>query len=1084
MASSLEPPDKQEGRSQHSLPSPLTSAPPTEFPYPEPRKTKPDRSESDSTLVNPRPATDTSTARVEGPEQVRKKRPSMSAAKFMTERPHPVGSRGSFLALKRRVTGTPVQERPEWAIDAFKDDPSSSSSDESDEDDGQAIPVSHPTLRRLKTFKRPPTPQRARSFHSFHVGNEEFQSKGRISRSDGRLKISMKDTAKSGYLAKALDATIHHHFKPGRQMEEEAAHAKKSSKYADLPPPKLNILIAIIGSRGDIQPFIKIARILKEQYGHRVRFATHPVFRTFLEEECGLEFFSLGGDPSELMAFMVKNPGLIPSIETVKKGEIGRQRQQMLEMFEGFWRACINATDDEKDVTNLKLMGHRFPFVADVIIANPPSFAHFHCAERLGIPLHLMFTFPYTPTQAFPHPLANIKQSNVEAGYTNFMSYPLVELMTWQGLGDLVNRFRTNTLGLEEVSTLWAPGQLFRLKVPYTYLWSPGLLPKPEDWGPEITIAGYVFLDLASSYKPPESLANFLNAGEPPIYIGFGSISGIDDPQAFTNMIFEAVRLAGVRAVVSKGWGGVGSEHAPDSVYMMDNVPHDWLFPHVNAVVHHGGAGTTAAGLKFGKPTLIVPFFGDQPFWAQIVARSGAGASAPIPYRSLSAEKLAEGIKECLRPEAKQKAEAIAKSIEEEGDGAQNAVNAFHDALPLTGDNSMRCDVFHDRVAVWHVRRTRIRLSSLAADLLIDMGRFSYEDLTLFRSREWNDFHGPGEPITGASGALMGSLLDAIFGVSKIPWQTKREVEQQHMKDKAQFKNIRNGIILPGEIAKHKISQPVPDGDLLEDVENSVSLPNPNGKPAPLKVPKSPMKANFLSGRKKKKKKTQITPPPGPKEAQSHSLPVRVVILSAHGVGQSLKALVNLPVDFGYALTRGFHNAPRLYGDDTVRHSQAIRDFPSSMVAIRDELGYGFIDGVTGIVRLPYRDIKRDGPIGIATGLSKGFGGLILKPITGVLSVPTYLGRGVQVQTRKWVRDPDKTDRHIRRARMVGGTIDLRESIKNAEKMHQPGALNAIRREAAQRWRALQEAQAVEIGKHRTTRSNLISRGRPQPHKA
>jgi hypothetical protein len=113
--------------------------------------------------------------------------------------------------------------------------------------------------------------------------------------------------------------------------------------------------------------------------------------------------------------------------------EIGRRREQMSEMFGGFWRACINATDDEKDEDNLKMMGDKHPFIADAIIANPPSFAHVHCAERLGIPLHLMFTFPYTPTQAFPHPLANIKKTNVDPGYSNFMSYPLVEMMTWQG---------------------------------------------------------------------------------------------------------------------------------------------------------------------------------------------------------------------------------------------------------------------------------------------------------------------------------------------------------------------------------------------------------------------------------------------------------------------------------------------------------------------------------------------------------------------------------------------------------------------------------------------------------------------------
>lgn len=184
----------------------------------------------------------------------------------------------------------------------------------------------------------------------------------------------------------------------------------------------------VIGSRGDIQPFLKIGKILKER-GHRVRIATHPAFKAFVEQDTGLEFFSVGGDPAELMAFMVKNPGLMPSASTIRAGEIGKKRDAMFEMFQGFWRACINATDEEENMANRKMMEDKHPFVADAIIANPPSFAHIHCAERLGIPLHLMFTFPYSPTQQFPHPLANIKRTNVDTNYTNFISYPLVEMM-------------------------------------------------------------------------------------------------------------------------------------------------------------------------------------------------------------------------------------------------------------------------------------------------------------------------------------------------------------------------------------------------------------------------------------------------------------------------------------------------------------------------------------------------------------------------------------------------------------------------------------------------------------------------------
>jgi len=196
------------------------------------------------------------------------------------------------------------------------------------------------------------------------------------------------------------------------------------------------------------------------------------------------------------------------------------------------------------------------------------------------------------------------------------MSYPLVEMMTWQGLGDLINRFRTTMLHLEEVSTLWAPGQLYRLKVPYTYMWSPSLIPKPKDWGPEIDVTGFVFLDLASSFTPPDDLKAFLDNGDPPVYIGFGSIV-VDDPDEFTSLIFEAVKMAGCRALVSKGWGGFGSNaDCPDNIFMLENTPHDWLFPRCAAVVHHGGAGTTAIGLKTARPTMIVPSSGINHFGA------------------------------------------------------------------------------------------------------------------------------------------------------------------------------------------------------------------------------------------------------------------------------------------------------------------------------------------------------------------------------------------------------------------------------------------------------------------------------------
>jgi UDP:flavonoid glycosyltransferase YjiC (YdhE family) len=285
-----------------------------------------------------------------------------------------------------------------------------------------------------------------------------------------------------------------------------------------------------VGSRGDVQPFVALGKILKDTYGHRVRLATHPNFKDFVQEN-GLESFSIGGDPSQLMAFRVKNPGPMPGFRSVLSGDVGQQRRDVAEYIQGCWRSCYKAGDGITDDDLSEFSGNdpdsepaTRPFVADCIIANPPSFAHIHCAEKLGIPLRIMFTMPYSPTQAFPHPLANIQSSNADPQLTNYISYAMIEVLSWQGLGDIINRFRAKCLGLDPVSLIWAPGMLQRLKVPHTYCWSPALIPKPKDGGPHISISGFYFLNLASTYTPASDLQAFLDTGSSPVYIGFGSI--------------------------------------------------------------------------------------------------------------------------------------------------------------------------------------------------------------------------------------------------------------------------------------------------------------------------------------------------------------------------------------------------------------------------------------------------------------------------------------------------------------------------------------------------------------------------------
>ncbi|KAL1637693.1 hypothetical protein SLS58_009224 [Diplodia intermedia] len=215
-------------------------------------------------------------------------------------------------------------------------------------------------------------------------------------------------------------------------------------------PVHLNVVIQVVGSRGDVQPFVALGTEL-QRHGHRVRLATHDTFASFVRS-AGLEFYPIGGDPAELMAYMVKNPGLIPNMRSLRAGDIQRKREMVREMLEGCWRSCVEPDELTGD-----------PFVADAIIANPPSFAHVHCAQALGVPVHLMFTMPWSSTRAFPHPLANLRYKDTERSVANFVSYGVVEWMTWQGLGDVINDWRRE-LDLEAVPMSEGPRLVDTLK--------------------------------------------------------------------------------------------------------------------------------------------------------------------------------------------------------------------------------------------------------------------------------------------------------------------------------------------------------------------------------------------------------------------------------------------------------------------------------------------------------------------------------------------------------------------------------------------------------------------------------------------
>ncbi|XP_023553938.1 sterol 3-beta-glucosyltransferase UGT80A2-like isoform X1 [Cucurbita pepo subsp. pepo] len=430
-------------------------------------------------------------------------------------------------------------------------------------------------------------------------------------------------------------------------IEEEPLEA---TDLQDIPP--LQIVMLIVGTRGDVQPFVAIGKRLQD-YGHRVRLATHSNFKEFVLT-AGLEFFALGGDPKILAGYMVKNKGFLPS----GPSEIPVQRNQMKEIIYSLLPAC-KEPDPETGIS----------FNAEAIIANPPAYGHTHVAEALKIPIHIFFTMPWTPTSEFPHPLSRVKQ---QAGYR--LSYQIVDSLIWLGIRDMINDLRKKRLKLRPVTYL-SGSHASESSVPHGYIWSPHLVPKPKDWGPKVDVVGFCFLDLASSYEPPESLVNWLKAGDKPIYIGFGSLP-VQEPAKMTQIIVKALELTRQRGIINKGWGGLGNLEEPkDFVYLLDNCPHDWLFLQCKAVVHHGGAGTTAAGLKAACPTTIVPFFGDQPFWGEQVHARGVGPS-PIPVEEFSLNKLVDAINFMLDPTVKKSAVELAKAMENE-DGVEGAVKAF-----------------------------------------------------------------------------------------------------------------------------------------------------------------------------------------------------------------------------------------------------------------------------------------------------------------------------------------------------------------------------------------------------------------------
>ncbi|NJK79885.1 MAG: glycosyltransferase family 1 protein [Chloroflexaceae bacterium] len=312
----------------------------------------------------------------------------------------------------------------------------------------------------------------------------------------------------------------------------------------------------------------------------------------------------------------------------------------------------------------------------DSIVYHPKALAGSHLGEKLGIPSILSVPLPlYSPTTAFSIP---VMRPLPIGGVFNRASYLITRLIS-APYNDVINDWRSS---LSLKPRPWWADELRHSdgsRVPVLYSISPHVVPPPADWPTDTYTTGYWTLPEPAGWQPPPELVNFLQAGDRPVYVGFGSMVGTDS-SGKARIVIEALQAAGVRGLLATGWGGLTPSDVPDSMYVIEQAPHTWLFEHVAAVVHHGGAGTTAAGLRAGRPTIICPFFGDQHFWGERVRRLGVGTQA-IPQKELTVDKLAAALRTVTSDSAIQaRAAALGAKLRAE-DGVSNAVHLIEHYL-------------------------------------------------------------------------------------------------------------------------------------------------------------------------------------------------------------------------------------------------------------------------------------------------------------------------------------------------------------------------------------------------------------------
>jgi sterol 3beta-glucosyltransferase len=386
----------------------------------------------------------------------------------------------------------------------------------------------------------------------------------------------------------------------------------------------MRFAIIALGSRGDVQPHIALGAGLQDA-GHDVCLVTHALFESSIRR-LGLGFSPIEINPRELVenemgqAWLGSGNNFLFFFQRFSR----LAEPLILQVMNDCWQACESV---------------------DAIVTSPLGICvAASVAQKLGVPCWIGAGQPLTPTNYFAIPFFPDAPSSLPIGRSsyNHMTYMLSMHIFWRLIRPSINKARQKILNLTPLHSNWLYEQVLRQRFPMLYYFSPSVLPQPPDWSNNNHVTGYWFLDDDQDWRPPAALLEFLRSGPAPVYVGFGSMRSPKSGE-MTNIVLHALARTRQRGILVTGWGGISNVNLPEDVYMIDFVPHNWLFPQMAAVVHHGGAGTMAASVRAGVPTIMIPFFGDQPFWGRRYFALGI-TPKPIPQKHLTVERLVQAI--------------------------------------------------------------------------------------------------------------------------------------------------------------------------------------------------------------------------------------------------------------------------------------------------------------------------------------------------------------------------------------------------------------------------------------------------------